>query len=446
MARKGFVRAVLVLVSGTALAHGITIVTLPLLSRLYGPADFGLLAVFAGLIAMGGAAACLRFDVAVPLPQEEDAARTLLALALLSSMCLGGIGLLVCLLAPQQVAAWVGQPALSPYIALVPVGICLSGMYASLQAWQVRQRLFSRIARTRVAQSAGATATQLVLGLSGVQPLGLLLGPLLNAGVACLAFWRTAASALRQSSVKQLLLQARSYRHFPLYSTPEALANSASLQLSIIMIAAMATTSEAGHLMMAMYVMQAPMALIGNAINQVYLSRAPSEYRAGQLGSFTLQVIEGLMRTGVGPLLAVAVLAPFCFEGILGAGWGRAGWLLAWMTPWFICQFLAAPVSMALHIVGRQRSALLLQVFGLVLRTGAVALGAASQEISISAAFAISGFVFYLVYLVTTLHAASVGLMPLTQAMRRAMPVILLWVIGAVLSAWLIVRFGLAAV
>ena len=43
--RGGFVGAVAVLVGGTALAHGTTALALPLLSRLYSPADFGLLGI-----------------------------------------------------------------------------------------------------------------------------------------------------------------------------------------------------------------------------------------------------------------------------------------------------------------------------------------------------------------------------------------------------------------
>lgn len=48
--RNNFIRSVGVLVGGTALAHGITALALPELSRLYSPADFSALFVFTSLL------------------------------------------------------------------------------------------------------------------------------------------------------------------------------------------------------------------------------------------------------------------------------------------------------------------------------------------------------------------------------------------------------------
>jgi hypothetical protein len=66
------------------------------------------------------------------------------------------------------------------------------------------------------------------------------------------------------------------YRRFPVYSTWEALANSAAIHVPVILVAAVAAPDEAGYLMLAMYVLQAPMSLIGAAVGQVYLSKAPA--------------------------------------------------------------------------------------------------------------------------------------------------------------------------
>ena len=74
-----FVKATAVLVSGTALAHGITALSLPVLSRLYTPTDFSVLAVFSSILAIIAVAACLRFEIAIAIPQSEEEALGLLA-------------------------------------------------------------------------------------------------------------------------------------------------------------------------------------------------------------------------------------------------------------------------------------------------------------------------------------------------------------------------------
>ena len=105
------------------------------------------------------------------------------------------------------------------------------------------------------------------------------------------------------------------------------------------------------------------------------------------------------MKAGVGPLLAVGILSPLVFETVFGEGWGRAGRLVAWMTPWFIMQFLATPVSMAIHVTGHQRAVFFLQIFGLILRVSLVFVAAQFSNAPVSEAYALSGALFYFIYL-----------------------------------------------
>jgi len=396
----------MVLVSGTALAHGLSAAALPVLSRLYTPSDFGLLAVFASVLSVVAVASGLRYELAVPLPEQDEDAVHLLAVAIGCALGLSSLLALPALLAPAWIAKQLGQPALASYMWLLPLGVFLAGAYSALQLWFVRQKGFTLIARTRIAQSAFSVGTQVGLGLwAAIGPLGLLLGYVLNTGIACLSLGVQVIRAAPRISWNRMLALAAEYRRFPKYSTIEALANSASIQFPIIMIAALAAPAEAGYLMMAMSVMQAPMSLIGTSISQVYLSRAPSEYREGRLGDFTVEVLSTLFKAGIGPLMAAGILAPLLFGLVFGANWQRAGWLVVWMTPWFMLQFLAVPVSMALHVTGHQRAALKLQVAGLVLRVALVWVMAKWQEGLISEAYAASGAMFYLVYLIVILTA-----------------------------------------
>lgn len=430
-ASGGILRAVLVLVSGTALAHGLTALALPVLSRLYGPSDFGLLAVFSSTMSIIAVAACLRYDVAVSIPEDDGDAWHLLVMALLGALAASAVlALAVCGFA-QDIAARLGQPALAPHLWLLPVGVLVAGTYSAFQCWVLRHKEFGLLARTRVAQSVVATGSQIGMGLAALGPVGLLSGYVMNSGIASIAL---GARGLRQRprlSWARLKRLAHEYRRFPQYSTAEALANSASSQLPIILIAALATPAEAGYLMMAIYVMQAPMALIGSAITQVYLSRAPEEYRKGVLGGFTADILGGLLKAGVGPLLAAGMLSPLLFGFVFGAGWERAGWLVTLMTPWFVCQFLTAPVSMALHVTRHQRLALALQLLGLLLRVGAVLGAAQAATVGISAAYAVSGFVFYVLYLATVLRVIRLPAKALGHKAWQALPGILAWVVGA---------------
>lgn len=436
-----FLRSVAVLVSGTAMAHGITAIALPVLSRLYTPAEFSLLAVFAGLIAIVSVAACLRFDVAIALPETDDEALTLLALSLGAALLVSvSLGLLV-LAVPGWMARALNQPGLQPHLWLVPLGVLLVSSYAALQMWFVRQAKFSFIARSRVAQSVGGTGTQIAGGMMSLGTASLLLGHAMNAGVACLLL---GYSLLRhpghRSALKSIHWQAlreawRKYDRFPKFSTLEALCNNAAIHLPIILIAGLGASTEGGHLMMASYVMQAPMALIGSAIGQVYISHAAREHREGRLGAFTEDVFLKLMKIGVGPILAAGILAPSLFGFVFGAEWERAGVLVAWMTPWFMLQFVVSPISMALHVTQHQRLALMLQIGGLVVRVASIFIAQAMAHGYLSESYAISGALFYVVYLYCVFRATSATL---GTSLRRAIGWVVLYGGAATALAWVI--------
>ena len=428
-----FLRSVAVLVGGTAVGHGITAAALPVLSRLYSPADFSMLAVFAGLVSIVSVVACLRFDVAIALPEDEPEALRLLALALgAAAVC--SIGVLgVVLLAPAWIAQRLNQPALQNYLWLLPLSVLLAGGYSALQMWFVRENAFTLIARSRIAQSTASAGTQIAAGVMAMGPGGLLLGHAMNTGAACLVLGyrllavRRVRAALGQLSRHALKDTFRRYDRFPKYSTLEALCNSAAIHLPVIMIAALAAPQEAGYLMLATYVMQAPMALIGAAVGQVYLAGAAEKHRHEQLGAFTAEVLGGLVKSGAGPLLAVGIAAPAVFGLVFGAGWERAGVLVAWMTPWFVLQFLSTPISMALHVTGHQKTAFSLQLFGLVLRVLMVSLAANFAQTRVSEWYAVSGGVFYLLYLVTILRFTSFDALRFRSVSRHALPIGFAW-------------------
>lgn len=426
-ARGSFIRAVLLLSSAGMLAHGITALAMPILARLYQPADFGLLSVLSSSLGILSVAACLRYELAIALPQDARDADQLLVLSLAVCTALS-LGLALAIgLAPEAAMTLLRQPGLNPYLWMLPVGVWLAGTYAALQAWHVRHAEFGRLARTRIAQSGGSAGLQMAGGWLGAGPAGLLLGQVANTGIACLALMAPAWAAVRASHWQTLRRVASEYRRFPIYSTAEALANSVAVYLPVILVAAYAGPAEAGYLGMAMYVAQAPMSLIGNSISQVFLSRAAQEHRDARLAAFTGEVLNGLIKAGVGPLIALGITAPHLCGWLFGAGWGRTGWLVSWMTPWFLLQFLVVPMSTTLHICGRQRAALLLQLAGLVLRLGGVWLLYRTGLGHVSEGYAVTGALFYGIYLAVVLSVAGVPVSQVWHGLRTNARTILLW-------------------
>jgi O-antigen/teichoic acid export membrane protein len=161
-------------------------------------------------------------------------------------------------------------------------------------------------------------------------------------------------------------------------------------------IAAVVIGPEAGYLALSIKVISTPLMIISSSVGQVYLSQAAEEDRKGALALFTYRIFNGLLITGVGPALAVAIIAPELFALIFGDDWKRAGEILTYMAPAIIFQFMSTPISMVMHVRMLQIRMLILMIFGLFLRVGSIALAYNYFSDYIVEAYSLSAGFYYL--------------------------------------------------
>lgn len=398
-----FVQDVAKLSLGTLAGRLITIAALPLLTRLYSPDDFALLAAYLAIVSTIAVAACLRFEIAIPLADNEEDAKYLLILSLMTLAAVTLVVLVVIWVLPQQITDWSRQTTLQPFLWMIPIGIVALGLYSVTQYWATRARRFSQIAQTRISQAVIGVSASLSLGWTGIAPFGLLVGNILNtsAGSIKLVYWSIKNERNQFKSIEFLKLKKTliKYKSYPICSTPESFFNTAGVQIPILLVAACAG-AEAGFLMLSMQIMAAPMSLLGKSISQVYVSRAPQAIQKGKLGSFTSTIMLRLFKVGLLPSLTLGILAPWLVPFIFGAEWVRSGEVITLLVPWMLLQFVVSPVSMILHVTGNHINAMLLQFFGMAIRTGAVFFAAMFYSNYTTEAFAISSAFFYGIYLI----------------------------------------------
>lgn len=407
---SGFLADVAKLSVGTLSGRLIAVLALPFLTRLYSPEDFAILATYLAILGIVSVVACLRLEIAIPLAETDEDSVNLLALALSALALLTLTTTLLATFIPDRLADWIGNPAIKPYLWLVPLGIALAGTYSAFQYWATRMKRFGHIARTRVTQSLLGSATMLSMGWLAFTPLGLLLGNAISFGAGglglALGVVRNDKGLLRQIRPSNMLTALRHYKRYPLFSTPEALLNVAGSKLPVLIIAA-AAGSEAGFLMLATQLMTIPMSLLGGSISQVYISRAPEALREGRLHALTVSIMRRLALIGVPSLLLVGLLAPPLVPYVFGAEWARTGVIIAWMTPWIMLQFIASPVSMVMFVTGRQVELLYIRFITLALRIGAIGIGiiffSSSNLVEL---FSISSAIVYLLMAYVFLRAS----------------------------------------
>ncbi|RTL19217.1 MAG: lipopolysaccharide biosynthesis protein [Rhodocyclaceae bacterium] len=382
--KSAFARGVGVLVGGTAAAQLLAVLAAPLLTRLYSPEDFGLLAVYASLLGLTAVIASLRYELAIPLPEHDAEAANVAVLSLLLvgvNTLLAGI-LTVFLREPISNA--LGVPQLAPYLWLLPLGVLAGGVYNVFNYWAVRTKRFSTIAGTRIAQSLTTLFIQLTaFKLGGI---ALLFGQVAGQSAGTVRLGRTALasggfSAVSWVGIKQV---ARRYQRFPIYSTWEGLANTAGLQLPPLLFAMLFGTAAAGLYSLANRVLSLPLSLIGNAIGQVFFSRAAEARRNGQLGPLVAQLHAKLAHIGLPPAVLIMLVGADLFALVFGPEWRQAGEFAQWMAPWLYLVFVSSPLSTLFAIVEEQKQGLAFQIILLAARLLAISVGAWIGDLSIA--------------------------------------------------------------
>jgi O-antigen/teichoic acid export membrane protein len=410
-----FARHVVTLASGTAIAQLLLILATPVLTRIYTPADYGTLAVYSSILTVLLVLASLRYEAAVPLPEDEDVAGSLLALTLL---LLAGIVVVVALVVWLLGDAFVRRAnvlALGPYLWLLPVGLFGAGAYQALSYWAVRRRAFGRIARTKLSQGTGQVVAQVGLGLAGAGAPGLLVGDVIGrvaggGGLAILAFRDRPFARVTGAS---LAAAAARYRRFPLLTTWSGLLNVGSLQLPSILFSAGFGAAAAGLYALSYKMLVLPTMLVAQAVGQVFLARAATLSREPErLRQLTERTALALFAGGLPVFGAVALGGPQLFATVMGSQWEQAGRYAQALAPWFAVWLVSNPLSGLFSVREWQGSALAFAGFEFALRLGALLIGTSRGSPMLAVALlSASGVVIAVASIARFMHAghSSIG-------------------------------------
>lgn len=438
-----FVRSVGVLTGGTAFAQGLGFLFLPIITRLYTPDEFSILAVLSSIISILAVAACLRLEIAIPLPKEDEDAANLFVLALIFCTLTSIVGGISVWLLSSIIVSLTNKPSIEIYLWTIPVGIWLTSSYSAVQFWATRKKHFTAIAKTRATQTLGSIIIQIGLGIfTNSGSLGLLLGQLFYCGAGSVKLIRNSFLKTQDKTYNisrtRLVSNLKQYKNYPKFSTFESLANTASSEIPILIIASTTVGPEAGFLFLALKIMVIPIGLIGRQVANVYLAHAAEVNRQGNLKEFTIKILNGLIMSGIGPLILIGITAPTITPLIFGDEWGGAGKIISLLTPWFILQYITSPISMALYVTNNQRNALILQIFGGVARIGSTAFAVNFTPSYIIEFYSMSGALFYLIFFYTTIKSLGINNKDIANLSKSNLPKIIPWIIIGGLSLLII--------
>jgi len=374
--KSRFLRQVITLSSGTAVAQAIAVGLLPVLTRLYTPQDFGVFTLYFSITSLLYVFGSLRYESMILLPRSHRAAAQLVRLVFFISIIVALISLLVVLLFRHSIAAYMGSPSVAPWLFFLPVSLFFSANYQALRYWMMRLQNFAIVSRGMIAKTGTNYTSAACLKMADA-PLsvggGLIVSAVFSDIInAAWLFWgcrKRDRVLFERVRAGRVLAMGRRHGAMAATLTLSHGVGALNSRLPSFMISAFFGSTSLGFFGVAERLAVAPSLLIASAIGDVYRQRASVLYQA--TGRFDRLMLKTLMMTSALAFIPYSIGILYgsdIFRILLGGQWEEAGRYASIIMISGFFAFVITPIDKGAIIVGARKYIIIWHVLRLVLK------------------------------------------------------------------------------
>jgi len=379
-----FSKNVLTLFSGTTAAQLITILASPIVTRLYSPEAFGVFSLFISVTGILAVIACLRYELAIMLPESDKEAANVFGLCIFIGTILSILSIPILIISQQIIGKYIEIPLLVDFFWLFPIAIFLTGIFSALNYWNARTKCFYRLSISQIFKSTTSTGIQIGIGSIGYATAGVLISAniialLVSTLVLGIQVLKDYLLFFKQNIKWNGMIDVfKRYIKFPKYDIGSALFNTVSSMLPIFILTAYFNPAIVGYYALGYMVLHLPVTLIGSSISQVFFQRAAEvkNINKEQLKDTVEKTIKPLIFLIFFPTLLLMLIGPELFSVVFGVKWEEAGVYVRYLSLWIGIVFLSHPISTLFSIFQKQQFSLIFNIFQIISRIIALLIGA----------------------------------------------------------------------
>jgi O-antigen/teichoic acid export membrane protein len=404
--KSEFLSNVLTLISGTTLSQFIPLAISPILSRLFTPDDFGLLALFVSIVSVISIVATGRYEVAIMLPEKDEDALNIMKLSvtILIITCL--ILLIVVAFLNNQIAFGLNNEKIRLWLFFVPFSVLIAGLFQNFNYMIIRLKKFKRLAYAKVFQSSTNAVLSLSFGFVGLAGGALIVGNIVGQFVSTVQLAIKVLTLNRHSLYKfnkgDILKLGRRYSDFLKFDIFAGFFSVATPQSIVVLIGIFFSSTLVGIYALTNRVLVSPIYLIAKSVGDVFRQRATEDYnKNGNCRSIYLKTFISLSLLSFPPFLILFLFGEDLFGFIFGNRWIQAGRIAEILAPMFFLKFISSPLSYVFYIAEKQNINLIGQFILFVFTIASIFLGKHFNSIDILfSCICVSYVIIYIAYLV----------------------------------------------
>ena len=354
---------VFILSSGSVISQAIKILSQPIATRIYTPAQFGIIALISELASMFNSVSSFQYELCIVSSDTEEEADKITGMCfylLLFTSALFFLGIFIFnRLSPDTY----GSAGNLIYFAVIL--FFFHGISSILRYYNNRYSQYKLMSYVVILSSLIYATLKIGLGLLGAGIFGLLAATLLVdiVGVRRRAkkLWENKARVfgVKPGEIKQLLIK---YISQPLAHTPGLFLLSYTFSIiPLFMMTLYGNLSYVGYYSQATTILALPLTLISNNISSVFFKNACTEMT--QTGCFKNSFKSTslfLLALAVVPFILLYWLAPWAFGFFFGEQWVTSGIYARLLIPMFFTRFFSTSVNCGLVVCKKQKANIIL--------------------------------------------------------------------------------------
>ncbi|HCU9672240.1 TPA: type 8 capsular polysaccharide synthesis protein Cap8K [Staphylococcus aureus] len=350
------------MILSSGIAQVILIITTPIITRLYSPAEFGEFTIFSNIAMILIPIINARYDLLIVNAKNDRSANILSQISFLISLLI-----LLILIPILAISAWLYPNFILDFIFIIIMLflVSLTNIFTNYLNKELKYKVLSLI---NVFRAGSMALLQIIFGLLSLGSLGLIIGFSLSYITGITLGYKTFKKHFNivrnKKETKALFLENKNQL---VYSTPSILLNSLSFSVVVFFIGILYTNTEVGIYGMAIRVLGIPVTIISLGLSKIFMQQANDYYiERGNFRNLLLKFSSTLVIVSIILYVPLYLFSEELVNILLGHSWVDAITVIKIVIPLFVIRLIVSTVSLSVIVLQKQQLELILQALFLI--------------------------------------------------------------------------------
>ena len=350
------------MILSSGIAQVILIITTPIITRLYSPAEFGEFTIFSNIAMILIPIINARYDLLIVNAKNDRSANILSQISFLISLLI-----LLILIPILAISAWLYPNFILDFIFII-IMLFLVSLTNIFTNYLNKERKYKVLSLINVFRAGSMALLRIIFGLLSLGSLGLIIGFSLSYITGITLGYKTFKKHFNivrnKEETKALFLENKNQL---VYSTPSILLNSLSFSVVVFFIGILYTNTEVGIYGMAIRVLGIPVTIISLGLSKIFMQQANDYYiERGNFRNLLLKFSSTLVIVSIILYVPLYLFSEELVNILLGHSWVDAITVIKIVIPLFVIRLIVSTVSLSVIVLQKQQLELILQALFLI--------------------------------------------------------------------------------